>query len=417
MVAANITSKDKELDENNVFKAKDKLSLLKSAAIYGANASGKSNLIKALAFMRSFVLNSARETQVTDKISIETFRLGSTDANKPAFFEIVFLIEGKQYRYGFKVTTEKVIEEWLYYVPTIREATLFTRDSASIHPAKAFKEGHGIEGRTRDNALFLSVVAQFNGEVAKEILGWFQNLEIVSDLTYINYNRTTEMLYDDNSREAVVQLLREFDLGLDDIIVEKTVIDSESPLERTQNIMRISSLGNFNMILPRKDKDNRIETLTVKTIHRKFGDNGEAFEAFNIKEHESEGTRKIFALVAPILDSLKNGRTLIIDELDARLHPLLTHKILEIFNSNQTNSHKAQLIFTTHDTNLLNNKLFRRDQIWFTQKNRYSATQLFSLVEYKVRNDASFEKDYIQGKYGAIPFIGNIDQIFSETNG
>jgi AAA15 family ATPase/GTPase len=152
---------------------------------------------------------------------------------------------------------------------------------------------------------------------------------------------------------------------------------------------------------------NNIALNTISTTHRKFDSQGQqiSLEEFDIDDEESDGTKKIFALSSLLIDTLKNAKILIIDEFDARLHPLMSRSIVELFNSNGTNPHNAQLIFMTHDTNLLSNKIFRRDQIWFTEKDRYGATALYSLAEYKVRNDASFESDYIKGKYGAIPYI------------
>jgi AAA15 family ATPase/GTPase len=158
----------------------------------------------------------------------------------------------------------------------------------------------------------------------------------------------------------------------------------------------------------------------VTTLHKKY-DSDNKFKSItllDIDTHESEGTKKLFALAGPILKILKEGKTLIIDELDARLHPLLTEAIIRLFNSNETNPNNAQLVFTTHDTNLLTNKLFRRDQIWFTEKNKVGATDLYSLAEFKgVRSDASYEKDYIAGKYGAIPFIGGLQRLVEGDDG
>ena len=155
------------------------------------------------------------------------------------------------------------------------------------------------------------------------------------------------------------------------------------------------------------------------TMHQKFDTQGNfiSLESFYLDNQESEGTKKIFSIAGLLIDTLKKGNTLIFDEFDARLHPLMSKAIVEMFNSQETNYKNAQLIFMTHNTNLLNNKLFRRDQIWFTEKNKYGATDLYSLVEYKIRNDASFESDYIKGKYGAIPFIGNLSQIWDDNNG
>jgi AAA15 family ATPase/GTPase len=154
-------------------------------------------------------------------------------------------------------------------------------------------------------------------------------------------------------------------------------------------------------------------------VHRSFDEQGNptSLVSFDIDENESEGTRKLIYLAGPLIDTLKHGKVLFIDEFDARLHPLITHQIISLFNSNNTNPNNAQLIFATHDTNLLSNRLFRRDQIWFAEKDKLGATHFYSLVEYKVRNDASFEKDYIRGKYGAIPFIGDLAQLLGRDNG
>lgn len=165
-------------------------------------------------------------------------------------------------------------------------------------------------------------------------------------------------------------------------------------------------------------KSGILKATLIKTVHQKFDSQGNhiSLELFDLYEQESEGTQKIVSIAGILVDTFKNGDVLIFDEFDARLHPLITKAIVEIFNSQETNYNNAQLIFMTHDTNLLSNKLFRRDQIWFTEKNKYGATDLYSLVEYRIRNDASFENDYIQGKYGAIPFIGNLNQILGNPH-
>ena len=158
--------------------------------------------------------------------------------------------------------------------------------------------------------------------------------------------------------------------------------------------------------------------ISIQTVHQKFDNKGKYIspELFDLNKHESEGTQKVFEIAGVLVDTLKNAEILIIDEFDARLHPLISRTIVDLFNSNETNPNNAQLIFMTHDTNLLNNKLFRRDQIWFAEKNRYAVTDLYSLAEYKIRNDASFEKDYIKGRYGAVPYIGNLSHLI-ESNG
>jgi hypothetical protein len=403
MVAANLVAKDKKLDENNVFEIDKELKLLKSAAIYGANASGKSNLATALGFMRWFMINSSKETQSTEKIGVERFKLSTETEAKPSFFEIIFLMSGKRYRYGFEATIEKVVSEWLFYVPKSKETKLFERKLDKISVSKTYK-ADGIQQKTRHNALFLSVSAQFNVQIAEKILDWLTNrVQLISGLDDRGYRGyTVNCLMNNENKNEIIQLLNKLDLGFGDIKVEEIEVtvdywSSEVPDEIKSIIL----------------KNGARKVTTVQTMHQKFDKKGNpvSTEIFNLYVQESEGTQKVFALAGPLVDTLKNGRVLIIDELDARIHPLISHAIVELFNSNETNPNNAQLIFMTHDTNLLNNKLFRRDQIWFTEKNRYGATDLYSLAEYKIPDDAPFESDYIQGRYGAIPYIGNLNHL------
>ncbi|MDZ8035377.1 MULTISPECIES: ATP-binding protein [unclassified Nostoc] len=403
MVAANLVPKDKKLDENNVFEIDKELKLLKSAAIYGANASGKSNLATALGFMRWFMINSSKETQSTEKIDIERFKLSTETEAQPSFFEIVFLMNGKRYRYGFEATIEKVVSEWLFYVPKLKETKLFERKLDKISVSKTYK-ADGIQQKTRHNALFLSVSAQFNVQIAEKILDWLtKKVALISTLNDRGYRGyTVSCLMDNENKDEIFKLLKKLDLGFSDVKVEESEITADSLPKELPDELK-------NLIL--KNVEGKLSS--VQTIHQKFDDKGSfvSTEIFNLDEQESEGTKKVFALAGPLVDTLKNSKVLIIDEFDARIHPLISRAIVELFNSNETNPNNAQLIFMTHDTNLLNNKLFRRDQIWFTEKNRYGATDLYSLAEYNISNDASFESDYIQGRYGAIPYIGNLNHL------
>lgn len=404
MVAANLVAKDKNLDRTNLFEVDKDLKLLKSAAIYGANASGKSNLAQALSFMKWFAINSSKETQSTEKINVEHFRLSTETESEPSFFEIVFVLDGQQYRYGFEADRDRVVSEWLFYVPKVRETKLFEREGDRFSVSKTYK-ADGIQQKTRDNALFLSVSAQFNVEIAEQILEWLTSqLQIISGLNdeaYLEY--TVNCLMGDKNKDEIIQLVKKLDLGIGEIEVEQIEITVDSfPTELPDELKKL--------IL----KSGRGKATSINTVHKKFDSEGNyiSTEFFNLNQQESEGTQKIFALAGSLVDVLKNGKVLVVDELDARLHPLISHAIIELFNSNQSNPNRAQLIFMTHDTNLLSNKLFRRDQIWFTEKNRYGATDLYSLAEYKgVRHDASFESDYIKGRYGAVPYIGNLDSL------
>jgi uncharacterized protein len=398
MVASDeINSPNSELDKNNVFSVDDELSLLKSSAIYGANASGKSNLIKALSFMRWFVINSSRETQAGELIGVRNFKLCTENKEKPSLFEITFILEEKIYRYGFEVDNHKVVAEWLFYTPNQKEYKCFERSFSQFDISKRyFKEGQLINTKTRDNSLFISTVAQFNGFLSQKILLWFQRFNVmveIDDSLVHAYRATIEYFENNEYKCDILKLIKKLDLGIEDLFVEEAI--NHNTLNRI-------------IVEPRRKR--------IKTIHKMYDAKSHNIGLIEFDfDEESEGTQKIFAFSGLIINTLKNGRTLVVDELDARLHPLMTRAIIELFNSRETNPKNAQLISTTHDTNLLNDRLFRLDQIWFTEKNNLGATDLYSLAEYQIENDSSLEQDYIKGKYGAIPFIGNLHQLFSKN--
>lgn len=381
-------SADKEYLETHTFPIDKKLRLVKSAALYGANASGKSNLFQAMTFMKYFVISSSKEGQATEAIPVEKFRLSSETEGEPSTFEVIFIMDNIRYRYGFQLDSERVHNEWLFHVPTTREATLFTREQGKIKWSPHFKEGKGLEEKTRENALFLSVAAQFNGKISGKILEWFHNINIISGLEDLEQkNFTIAKLDNKDFKEFTVKFLKVADMGIK--AIEKEV----------------------------KSEGKSIE---INTFHQKFDTNHHPVsdEKFNLVQHESSGTKALFAFSAPIYDTLKTNKVLFIDELTSKLHPVLARAIIKIFHNynsgkDRKNQSKAQLIFVGHDTNILSNQFFRRDQIWFTQKDQYGATDLYSLEEYRVRKDASFNKDYIMGKYGAIPLIGDIESLFN----
>ena len=395
-----------ELEESNVFSF-DKLKLLKSAVIYGANASGKSNLIKAMRFMKNLVQFSTNEDQAEIFIKVEKFRLNKEMENEPSFFEIVFIHDQKKFRYGFEIDKEQIHSEWLFFTPSKREAKLFTREGDNIEiGATFFKEGKNLREKTRPNALFLSVVAQFNGEISTKILKWFKRFNIISGLDDGNYFIfALDQFEKEDFKQKHLQYLKIADLGIDDEDV-KRIDPSELPEDIKSLLSRMT-----------KSEPKSTKGYAISTFHNKYDKN----EKLSYKEkfaltNESDGTQKYFYLLGPILDTLDKGSILVVDELDARFHPFITRFIIQLFHSKQTNPNNAQLIFATHDTNLLDKNLFRRDQIWFTEKDQYGATDLYSLVEYKVRNDVDFEKYYIKGKFGGVPYINNIDMLWGSDD-
>lgn len=393
-----VASTHKQHIDTHVFNVMD-YTLLKTSAIYGANASGKSNLFNAMKFATNFIITSSKDTQSNEEIQTIPFLLNLESEKEPSLFEFIFIQGGFKYRYGFKANQDKVFDEWLFCTTKQKETKLFERNFQTIKVSNSFIEGHYLESKTRKNALFLSVVAQFNGEIAESILKWFYNFNLIKGMNEFT-PITIANLKNKEFKKRFTEILKIADLAIEDFRIEK--VEVKIP-DYIQDILEKN--------LDKGEKLTNILTSEIKTSHNKYNNANEHIGTveFDLKENESDGTKKLFSLLGPILDTLNNGRLLFVDELEVKLHPLITKLIVTMFNSKIYNPKNAQLIFSTHDTNLLSNEIFRRDQVWFTEKDKYGATDLYSLIEYKIRPDRSFSKDYLAGKYGAIPFIGDFD--------
>jgi len=373
---------DATLTENVLVPVADTgISLLKSAVILGPNASGKSNVIKAFDFFKRLIINSFKDVQAGEEIDVENFRLDVETSAEPTSFELIFISHENQFRYGFTVSREKVHDEWLYRKACrkrAKEVELYLRegDTFKVHPTMPLLQDIVNRKMVRPNALLLSAAAQFNDATAVEIIGWLNDTTVISCSDEdLNWKDALRHFDDEAMRERIVAFSQYADLGIEDI-------------EKSGD--RVTSRHN------QYDAEGRV-TQTV---------------SFPFLDNESEGTIKYFSLAYPIIDALDHGKRLIVDEFDSKMHPMLTERVISLFNSKDTNPQGAQLIFTAHDSNLLSTGSFRRDQIWFTEKDRLGASNLFSLAEYKVRSGASFEKGYLAGKYGATPIIGNMSNLF-----
>jgi AAA15 family ATPase/GTPase len=386
LVAAPIKSRNQEIDISNTISYTDELSFLKSAAIYGANGSGKSNMILAMIHMLIVTRDLMKDDTLLEKL-YNPFALNVRTIEEPTYFQIQFITHGKKFRYGFEFDQERIVSEWLFGPAEKKEVYYFKRDLDNIQiNINQFKEGKDLEDKTIPENLFLNVAKTFNGKISKSIKDYFsKNISISGGVTDFGLrNVTLGMMKNESLKDKILDLLNVADFGIDDIIEEEIELDQE----------------------------NRIEKL-VFSKRPVFDDRGERSGTFRMPMDgsESEGTRKVFNYAGAILRALRNGLTLVLDEFDARLHPSLTKRIVEMFNSN-LNEMGAQLIFTTHDTNLLDPDLLRRDQIYFAEKNSRFETCFYSLYDFKgIRNDASYEKDYIKGKYGAIPYLGDIEKV------
>lgn len=394
----------------NSFKVK-KYNLLNSAVIYGANASGKSNLLRAMAFMGRIVLNKTKVIQSTDTLPHDPFRLNSSTQDASSTFEIVFFIGETKYRYGFELDNTVVYAEWLYADEKGKEAKLFYRDSEDeeyVNKHK-FKEGYLFFDSSKSkikissNQLFIWKCDQDGGEISKSILKWFSRFNLIDGLDhggYISY--TMKKMEDLTFRNEMVNLVKTADIGIEDITIE----EEEVPLDMIEKMGLPIDLKEEIL------KDGGLKSVNINTYHKKFDENNNEIgnEIFELDDEESLGTRKFFKMSAPILNTLQEGKILVIDELDASLHPMLTKHLIKLFSDKNINTENAQLIFATHDTNLLKPQIFKRDQIWFTEKDKYGSTALYSILEIKgVRANDDFEKQYIQGKYGAVPYLGKFE--------
>lgn len=369
--------------------------VLKSIAFYGANSSGKSNLVKAIKKMNDIV-DSSVKLNPQDKLPYEPFLL-LKDNSYPTLFEISFLKYGFYYRYGFSYNENDIVEEWLFRKtsPRSKEQALFIRNKDGIaFENKRFPEGIGLEKRVNNNRLFLSLCAQLGGEISSKVLLWF-NLDLVlfSGLNNQIYSFVSKYFFRENRevRKNSLAFFKMLQLGFEDISVYAEEADKDT----------ITA-------------DN-LDRIKIESIHHLYYQNGEVCGQVNFAfdDFESSGTKKLFDMSGLIFTSLEQGFVLVIDELDAKMHPLISQQIIALFNNPKTNPKNAQLIFTTHDTHLLSSKMLRRDQIWFTEKNDVEQTDLYCLTDIvlpdgtKPRNDANYEKNYIAGRYGAIPYIVN----------
>ena len=392
---------DRHLEWSNLIDPEGRR-LLKSVAIFGPNASGKSNIITAMIWLRQFVLNSSKEGQAKEPIDAQPFRLSTAKEKAPCHLEIEFFWNEFEYKYGFEITAKRVESEWLFRKsPAAKPAKLFTREGQTFDiSTDFFKEGKGLEERTRENALFLSVCAQFAGPESEKILEWMARFRPVSGLSEQSFFAfTATRMGDPIHRAGLLKFAQDADFNICDLRSEieeitEAKLPPDMPSEIRQQII--------------KQKAFRAD---IKTTHEKLDAEGKVVERveFDLAKDESQGTQKFIALSGPITHTLEEGSILVVDELEARLHPKLTQAIVDLFHS-PVNDKNAQLIFAAHDVTLLDPARFRRDQIWFTEKNKQGATDLYSLAEFDpqdVRADTKFSRQYLLGLFGAIPQLAH----------
>lgn len=393
-----VASKDKSLQDTHTLSTglKAAPSLLRSAVVYGANAGGKSNLVKALQYMRGVVLESATVIQPGQAFAVQPFRLDDRSAGLPIEFEVTFIIDGVRYQYGFAMTPQRIVSEHLLVYKAFKPQRWFERHFDADSGKDVYEFGPGLkgaknlwEGATRPNALFLSMAVQLNSDSLRPVFDWFSTgLVIFNEQAPLSPQTSIQMLKQAEGRRQICEFLSAADISIADIeVVTRKVPGQAVHLDLVAGNTEIRS--------------EEVEEHQLRFSH--VTEQGRA--VFDLMD-ESNGTRNLLFLTGPVLDILKRGLTLVVDELDTSLHTLLVRELVRLFHRPDVNTGGAQLIFTTHDTSLLDAAdLFRRDQVWFVEKDRDQASALVALSEFSPRKNEALERGYLMGRYGGVPFL------------
>lgn len=390
--------------------------LLKSAAIYGHNASGKSNLIKAINFMKMFVINS-HKNQRGDLIRVKSFKLDENIIAKPSSFEAIFIRNNIKYIYGFSVNQNQIEKEYLFSYPNNRKTTIFYREKQNYKFTMSKKEQKELSNRTLENVLYLSSSANWNFVHTSNAFDFFKKDLDVIYASKMTPKLTVEIFNKDEKLKnlIVTSLTKVADLGIKDlqasikeVSTEEMPKDMPKPMQDFISILakeakKMSEALDDNVDIPKEKRGVYREI--INTYHEGIDKNGNPTQVLFDFYEESKGSIQFFELLGPIIMTLVKGGVLFVDELETSLHTHLVEFLISRFNNKDINIYDAQLVFTTHNTTLLKQDIFRRDQIWFTQKNEKQSTELYSLLEFKPRKDESIEKRYLSGRYGAIPYI------------
>src|SRR3989304_1284405 len=395
-----------ELKEQNML-ASGLLSLpdiLRSSVIYGPNAAGKSNLLRAVQFMQSFGLTSQSLEDGQD-INVTPFLLNSKSRTEPSEFEVIFVQDKVRYQFGFAVNNVRVMNEWLLAYPEGRPQRWYERKYDQQKESDTWNFGGRFSGprtmidvwqkATRQNGLFLSTAIQLNSEQLKPVFNWFQQkLAVILPSGDINLQFSIEQCASDDGKKQVMEFMNSADISITGIELKKIPFSPDIlPTNMYQEIKE-------HLIRDFQGK----EMTNVRFLHKT---DSKDIVSFDISD-ESGGTQKLFAFAGPLLDVLAKGRILLVDELDTSLHPLMVRFLISLIHNPEVNRSNAQLVFTTHDTSVLDTEIFRRDQVWFVGKNTENVTRLYPLTEFSPRKGEAIERGYLNGRYGALPFIGEV---------
>ncbi|WP_409523238.1 AAA family ATPase [Nitrincola sp. MINF-07-Sa-05] len=388
--------------------------LLPCAGIYGANASGKTNILLAINYLVRAVVTSHR-SNLEDQVVVNSFKLGSDD-DRPSSFDIDFICADIHYHYGFTIGNDRFEEEWLFeysYIQRKSRKILFHR---KFNQEEEFYFGSTLKGHnkqlsdlTKENSLFLSVAANSNHEQLGKIYKFFKD----SFHFRFSQNLVSEIIANEVKKTGTIDKLSQFMSKLETGISRLDIVSEEIP-DFEKNIRKklfsafpAELVGNDEAFKKQQEQQTRE---VLRTVH--ISESGE--EVVFPLEDESLGTRAAIALLAPLFDTLNNGGTFIIDEIESSLHPLLTLEAVKLFNDPSVNKMNAQLIFSTHETSVLCGGILRRDQIWLTEKDFSQGTVLTPLSDFRTRKTDNIRTGYLDGRFGAIPFFGDIITIIED---
>ncbi len=386
--------------------------ILSTALIYGPNASGKSNLLGALMFMRRAVLSSHRKWEADGGVPRQYFRLNKFCAEAPSEFDIDFIVDDVRYNYGFKCTSSEFVEEWFYSAPEGRQRLIFerngpTKDDIKFGPSFTGQK-QAIAELMRPNSLFISAARQNNHDLAKIVTSFFQNID-ANNLLAVNSLSLQHSLNSDSLNDKILSFLQEIGTG----ITSLKRVESEIPDEQMRTIMKLLDVIHSDSDAEASDKERKdILEMARKNVQIQFGHRSEdGEEVFFDSSMESDGTKRLIPLLKGAFTSLSEGSICVIDEIDSSLHTQICDAIIAMFTNKTTNPNGAQIIATTHDTNLFRASNLRRDELWLVEKSRDGASEIYSLADIKLRSTDNYERGYLQGRYGAVPFAGPASEL------
>lgn len=394
-----VASDKVEHSSNSIVKFED-YSILKTVVVYGANASGKTKLFQAFSFMGRMICGLAKDNKYDWQSNYEPFALDEKVEDKSSSFEVIFIQKGSQYRYGFELNKDEILAEWLYKKGKSKEIEIFYRDDEDFSYHKTYIKSQLSDtiksaNMLRKDALLLTILPVWNNQLTITIVDWFMSVNVLSATSRSGMaGYSIHCLNDSLMKGKMISMLKSADINIDNLSIREANLD-EIP-DEIKKMLNTDSIGKGKII------DG------INTTHRTFDDNGLSHnsKSFSLETDESYGTYRMFALSAPIIDTLENGKVLFIDEIDNGLHSDLLRAIVSLFQDAEINKNNAQLIINTHDLGLLDTpRIFKNDQIYISQKDRFGEASLTSLLSFDVDSDCSISKLYREGKFGGVPYL------------